>query len=180
LESDAVGEVSKQIQRVTVGSFADDRRRPKSGPDLDHDEDPDLLLFASDDCSDLIGLKFCSRESLYFSITKPATAGSGSFQPTMNCIPSDSLDSSDGGLVEAFHTESGNFIKRGATVVKSIIRRPDCRTECLSTSLTLVATTISPPSLVKAMANDGSAAAVFRGRAVRIGTSETLHGCWTL
>jgi hypothetical protein len=79
-----------------VAAFADDRRRPKSGPDLDHDEDPDLLLFASDDCSDLIGLKFRAGESFYFSVIEPTTPCGCPFQPAMNCIAGDPLDSSDG------------------------------------------------------------------------------------
>ena len=85
------------------------------------------------------------------------------------------------GLVEAFHTESGHFIKLGATAMKAIVRRRDCRAECLSTSLTLVATTtLSPSSLIEAVANDGTGALAFRERAVRVGTAETLHGWWTL
>jgi hypothetical protein len=125
-------------------------------------------------------LEFHSRESLNFSITKPPAAGACLLQPAMNRIPGNSFDSSDGGLVEAFHAESGHFIKGGATVVKSVIRRPDCRAECLSASLTQEATTLSPPGPIEPMANDGSCTTVFRGRAVRIGTAETLHGWWTL
>jgi hypothetical protein len=54
-----------------VASFADYRRRPKPSRDVDHNEDPDLLVFASDDCSGLVGLKFRSREILDPSIVGP-------------------------------------------------------------------------------------------------------------
>ena len=158
-----VRNVSKQVQCVAVASFADHCRRPKPRPDVDHDEDPDRLLLASDDRSDLIGLKFYRREPSYFSIIEPTTPGGCSFQPTMNRIPGDSLDSSDGGLVQAFDTERGDFIKGRATVLESIIRCAGCRAECLPTSLALVATTLSPPGLVEAMANDGSDAVFPEG-----------------
>src|SRR5215510_8708980 len=125
-------------------------------------------------------LKFRAGDSFYFSVIEPTTPCGCPFQPAMHRIPGNALDSSDGGLVETFQAESGHFIKRGATVVKSMIRRPDCRAECLPTSSTLVATTLAPPSPIEAMAYDGLCTAVFRGRAVRIGTAETLHGWWTL
>ena len=97
----------------------------------------------------------------------------------MNCIPSDSFDSSDGGLVEAFHAESRHFIKSGATVLQPIIRSPARRAECLATRLAPVATTHSAPGRVETVTNDGSGVAFSRGRAVLVGTVETLHGWWT-
>ena len=54
MESDAVGEVSKQVQRVAVAAFADDRRWPKAGPDIDHGKNPDGLFLAPDDRFDLV------------------------------------------------------------------------------------------------------------------------------
>src|SRR5262249_47137686 len=88
-----------------------------------------------DDRSDLVGLKFRSREILDFSIIEPTTPAGCSFQPAMNRIPGDSFDSSDGGLVEAFHAESRHFIKSGATVLRPTIRCPARRAECLATRL---------------------------------------------
>jgi hypothetical protein len=38
----------------------------------------------------------------------------------MHGIPGDSFDSSNGGLIETFDTEGGNFLKGGATVLESI------------------------------------------------------------
>jgi hypothetical protein len=46
--------------------------------------------------------------------------------PAMDRIPGDALDSSDGRLVQTLDTEGGDFIKGGATVLESIIRRPGC------------------------------------------------------
>src|SRR5262249_42746597 len=102
-----------------------------------------------------------------------------SFQPAMNRIPGDSLDSSDGRLVEAFDTESRDFVKRGATVLQPIIRCPARRAEGLATRLAPVATTLSASSRIEAVTNDGSAVAFSRGRAMLVGTVETLHGWWT-
>jgi hypothetical protein len=116
----------KQIQRVAVASFADDRRRPKPRPDVDHNENPDRLFPAPNDRSDLVCLKFLNREPIYFLIVKETTAGSCFFQPAMDCIPGKALEASDGGLVHAFDTEGGNSIKGGATVLQSIIRCPAC------------------------------------------------------
>ena len=96
----------------------------------------------------------------------------------MYCVPCDLFDPSDGGLVEALDTEGGDSIKCGATVLESIIGRASRRGEGLSTSLTLVPTTLSPPRRVEAVAHDGSDVALFRGRAVPVGTAETLHGWW--
>ena len=86
----------------------------------------------------------------------------------------------DGGLVQTFDTEGGDLIKDRTPVLESMIRCPGCRAERLPTSLALVATTLSPSSLVEAMANDGSGVAFSRWRAVPVWTAETLHGSWTL
>jgi hypothetical protein len=176
LQIHPVRNVSKQVQCVAVASFANCRRRPKPTRDVDHNEDPDLLVFASDDCSDLVGLKFRDGKALNFLMTKAATAGSCSFQPTMNRIPSDSLDSSNSRLIEAFDTEGGDSVKRGPPMVESIIRCPVCRAERLSTNPTLIATTLSPPSPIEAVANDDSQTAFSGARAVRVGTAQIFHG----
>jgi len=159
-----------------VASFADYRRRPKPRRDVDHYEDPDLLLFASDDCSDLIGLKFRDGKTFNFSMTKSATASGCSFQPAMNCIPGDLLGSSNSRLIEAFDTEGGDLVKDDTPMMDSIIRCPSCRAERLPTSLALVAPTLSPPGRVETVANDGSGAQVSRGWVMPMGTAETLHG----
>ena len=58
----SVGEVSKWVQRVVVASLADRGRRPKPRPDVDHNENPDPLLLAPHDGSDLIRLKLRDGE----------------------------------------------------------------------------------------------------------------------
>jgi hypothetical protein len=125
-------------------------------------------------------LEVLLQKSLYRSTIEPATPSSRSFEPTMHCVPCDLFDSSDGGLVGSFNAESRHFIEGSTTVLESMIRSSGCRAERLPTSLTLVATTLAPPSPIEAMANDSPCTAVFRGRAVRIRTAETLHGWWTL
>jgi len=94
-------------------------------------------------------------------------------------IPGDSLGPSDGRLVEAFDAESRHFIKSGTTVLQSMIRCPARRAECLATRLALVATTLSAPGRVEAVANNGSDVVFCGGRAMLVGTAETLHGWWT-
>ena len=89
------------------------------------------LIVAADHRSDRVGLKFRSRELLDFSIIEPTAPYGRSFQPTMSCNPGNSLDPSDGGLVQTFDTEEGNFIKHGAAVLKSMIRGTGCQAEGL-------------------------------------------------
>ena len=98
----------------------------------------------------------------------------------MDRVPGDSFDSSNGRPIHALDTEGPNFIERGATVLQSITWCLVCRAERLATSLALVATTLSPPGRVKTVPNDGSDFTFSLGRAVLVGTAETLHGWWTL
>jgi hypothetical protein len=46
VETHPVEEVSKQVQRIAVASFANHRRRPKPGLDIHPNENPDRLLLA--------------------------------------------------------------------------------------------------------------------------------------
>jgi hypothetical protein len=180
LEIHSIREVAKQVQGVAVAALAHHGRWPKPRPDIDHGEDPHRLFLAPDDRSDLVCLKLYRGEPSYLSITEATTAASCLFQPAMNRIPGNSFDSSDSRLVHTLDTESGDFIKRGVSVLESIIRGPVCRGERLPTSLALVTTTLSPPGLVEAVANDDSEVTFSRKWAVLVGTAETFHGWWTL
>jgi hypothetical protein len=75
LKIHSIREVAKQVPCVMVASFADYARRPKPRPNVDHNEDPDRLLLAPHDGSDLVGLKFYDGKSVYFQIIEPTTAG---------------------------------------------------------------------------------------------------------
>jgi hypothetical protein len=121
----SAAEVSKQIQRVAVAPFADHRRWPKPRPDVDHNENPDRLFPAPNDRSDLVCLKLRDGESLYISIVEATTTAGCFFQPAMNRIPGNSLDSSDGGFVQTFDTEGGDFIKDRTPMLESIVRGTD-------------------------------------------------------
>src|SRR5262249_26092179 len=141
-----------------------------------HNEDPDRLLLVSHNGSDFVRLKFRDGKAFYFSIIKLTATGGCSFQPPMNCVPAEPVDSSDGRLVEAFDTEGGDSIKRRAAVLESIIRCASRRGEDLPARLATIATMLTPPRPVEAVANDGSDVVFSRGRAVLVGTAETLHG----
>jgi hypothetical protein len=108
-------------------------------------------------------------------IDSPETPAGCFFQPAVNRVPGNSLDSSDRGLIQTFDTESSHLIKDRTPVLKSIIRCPDCRAEGLSTSPALVAATLPRPSRVKAVANEDSDVAFSQGRAVPVGTAEALR-----
>jgi hypothetical protein len=90
-------------------------RRPESRPHLYHTEDPDWSFLASDDRSDLVCLKLLDGEPIYFSIVEATTPDSGFFQPAMNRIPGNSLDSSNGGFAHPFDAQGSDFIKGGAS-----------------------------------------------------------------
>ncbi len=68
----------------------------------------------------------------------------------MDRIPGNSLDSSNGGLVQTLDTESRDFVKACAPVLEV----SGCGAECLPTTLAQVATTPSPPRSEEAMGND--------------------------
>ena len=94
----------------------------------------------------------------------------------MDRVPGNSLDSSDGRLIQAFDAERRNFIKGGSPVLESMIRCTSCRAERLPTSLALVATTLPPPGLVEAVGDDVSGSGFSQRRALAAWTAETLHG----
>ena len=96
----------------------------------------------------------------------------------MNRIPGNSLGSSNGRFTHAFDAQSRDFIKGGAAVLEMMVRCVGVRAKGLPASPAPVATTLSAPGRVEAVTNDGSGVAFSRGRAVLVGTVETLHG-WT-
>ena len=132
------------------------------------------------DRSDLVCLKLYDGEPSYFSIAETTTPDGCPLQPAMYRIPCDSLDSSDGGLVQTFDTEGGDFIEDRTPVLESIMRCTGCRAECLAASPAQVSTVLSPSGLVEAVADDMSSSSLPRQRALPVWTAETLHGSWPL
>ena len=86
----------------------------------------------------------------------------------MHGVPCDLFDTSDGGLVESFNAESRHFFESSTTVLESMIRCSGCRTERLPTNLTLVATTLPPSGLVKAVSDDPFGSGLSRPRALLV------------
>ena len=64
------------------------------------------------------------RQSVNFSIVEATTPVGCLLKPAMDCIPSDSLDASDGRFVHPFGAESRDLIKDCAPVLESIVRGP--------------------------------------------------------
>jgi hypothetical protein len=87
--------IPKQGQRVLIAASADHGRTPKPRPDLDGGEDPRWLLLSLDDRSDLVGLKFRGPEPGCFFIIEVTAAVARFFQPAIDGIPGNALDSSD-------------------------------------------------------------------------------------
>ena len=76
-------EGSQILATVYLREHDDSSCRPKPGPHVEGNKDPDRLLLASIDRLDLIGLKFREDELSHFSIVEPAKPSGGSFQPAM-------------------------------------------------------------------------------------------------
>ena len=78
------------------------------------------------------------------------------FQPAIDGIPGDALNSRDRGLIEAFDTKSGNLVKGRSPMLESIVKCSRIGAERLLASLTPVSTTLPPPGLIKTKTDDVS------------------------
>ena len=74
----------------------------------------------------------------------------------MDRIPGNSLDASNGRLVQTLDTEGGDLIKDRTPVLESMIGCSGCRAERLPTNLALVATMVFPPGFVESAADEVS------------------------
>ena len=163
-----------------VTPFAYHCRRPKPRPHLDHGEDPDWRFLASDDRFDFVCLKLRNGEALYCSIVEATTPGGCSFQPAMDRIPGNSLDSSDGRFVHTFDAQSRDFIESGPPVLKSMVGCTSVRAEGLPARPALESTTLPTPGLVETVTDNASCSGFSRPRASPVWTAETLHSSWAL
>ena len=86
IEIHPAGNILKQSPRVSIAPSSDHRRRPKSRPDLQRSEDPDRLILATDDRSDLVCLELRDLQSRGPSVVKSTTRISCPFQPAIDRI----------------------------------------------------------------------------------------------
>ena len=102
-------DVSKQSESIPITPLSNNGRRPEARPYFDGGKDPNgRLLFATDQRADLIGLQFADSDLGDSFMVESTTRGSSFFQPAIHSVPSDPLDSGDGGLVHTLDTQSGN------------------------------------------------------------------------
>src|SRR5262245_16970823 len=78
-------------------------------------------------------------------------------------------------LVQTLDAECGNFVEGCTTVLESMVRSSGVRAKCLPASPAPVTTALPVGGTVEAVANDVSGAGIFRQRAFRVWTAETLH-----
>src|SRR5215471_21607779 len=78
----------------------------------------------------------------------------GSFQPAVDRIPADVLDAGNTRLVQAFDAESGDLIKSGAAMLKSIVRSPDVGAERVLACSAPISTALSPTGLIETKTDD--------------------------
>ena len=171
--------VSKEGERVAVAPSPDDGRRPQTRPDVNRSENPEGLLLTTDERANLVGLKFLDGQSSDCSIVESMTGVGGPFEPAIDRVPGDSLDARNGGLVQAFDAEGGDFVEGRATMLESMVRRPGVGAEGLAASPASVPTTPSPFRPVEAVTDDSSGSGISRQRAFPVYAAETLHCSWT-
>src|SRR5262249_43292731 len=104
----------------------------------------------------LVGLKLGGPEPGCFLIVEATAADAGSFQPAVDRIPADALDAGNSRLVQAFDAKSGDLIKSGAAMLKSIVRSPDVGAERFLAGLASVSTALSPTGLIETETDDAS------------------------
>jgi hypothetical protein len=117
-------------------------------------------------------LKLYRGKLSYFSITEATTPAGCSFQPTMDRIPGNSLDPSDGGLIQTLDTEKGFIRWRAGAGDDNKVFGLSSRTSCRKSRT--VAATLSPSCLVEAMSKDLSEIVSPCGQRL-FGQTETLH-----
>src|ERR1019366_92734 len=172
--------ISKQANGISVASFPDDGRRPKSRPHVDGDKDPARgLFFSADHRTNLIDLQL-PNDNLRNRLIVESTARLGcSLQPTINCVPGNLFDSRNGRFIDSFDAETGDLVKGFAAVMESVINSPAVPAKRLSATFTSKSATPSPPSLVGTITNDRSERGICSQRTLLVWTSEALHGIWT-
>jgi hypothetical protein len=99
----------------------------------------------------------------------------GAFEPAIDGIPADLLDTSDRRLIQAFDAEDGDLVEGRATMFESLVRRPGVGAEGLTASLASVSTTPSPFCPVEAVTHDSSGSGFPCQRAVLVCATVTLH-----
>jgi hypothetical protein len=65
-------------------------------------------------------------------IVESITAFGGPYEPAIDRIPGDSLDTSDGRLVQAFDAQGGDLVEGRATMLQSMLRRRGVHAEGLA------------------------------------------------
>jgi hypothetical protein len=141
---------------------------------------PDRLILAAKNCANLVCLKLGNGESRHCGIIEPTTRVGGLFEPAIDGIPADSLYSSNCGFVQAFDAEAGDLVKGCATMLEPIVGRAHIQAEGLPANPAPISATLSPSGFVEAVADEVSGTGFPRQWALRVRTSETLHGSWIL
>ena len=118
----ATPSVSNQGERIAVASAPDDCRRPQARPNVDRRKDPDRLLFAAGDRANLVGLELSNIEPTDRLVVESSTPRRCSLEPTVDCIPGESLDAGDRRLVHPFDAEGGDLVESAASMLEPVVR----------------------------------------------------------
>ena len=73
----------------------------------------------------------------------------GPCEPAINRIPGDSLDASNGGLVQAFDAEGGNLVEGRATMLEAVIDRATVPAEGLAAPGASETASAAPPGTIE-------------------------------
>ena len=171
----SAGYILKDGECVSVASSPYDGRRPEPRPDINRGEDPDWMFFVADDRPNLVRLKLRNGECSYLSSIEPTTEWAALSSQRATVFQAIRFTRAIADLFRPSTLSRGNFVEGCATVLESMVRRSGVRAKCLPASSAPVST--APPGVgaVEAVTNDVSGAGIFRQKALRVWTAETLH-----
>ena len=172
--------ILEEEKRVAIGPLTNDSRGPQARPYLNGCENPDGGFFpAPNHCAYLVNLQFTNYDIGNCLSIEATTPSSGLLQPTIHCVPANTLHTGNGRLAHALNTHHSNRIKRRAPMLKPMIDRPEVRAECSATTFAPKSSPLAPPSLIKSKTNDLAGRGLGSREAIGIGTTEKFHGLGT-
>ncbi len=93
-------------------------------------------------------------------------------QPSIDRVPAEAFDASNGGLVDPLHAEVADFVKGLPGTLDPMVRSAGRRTESLAAGLAEIPTALGPLEPGESMADDACGLAAPVVLTLRVGT------CW--
>lgn len=159
---------------VVVIPGSNDCPRPKARPDIHGGKDPWSTLFGSSKGTDFIGLDLSDIHFPCVVLIKLLAGFCCFFQPSMNRVPSNRLDSGYGWFVNAFNTQTGHLIELRSGMLYSEIRSSGGGWKCGLADLASKPSAFSGLGFVISVRGDFVCGFALMTRAFLIGTG-SIH-----